>query len=156
MAGDVDHVVDTAANPVIPFMITASSVTGELTSINNTSLVGSQHVTHVVPLIHIEICVHKPLMCPPDCAGHAGEWLLDRKNALDIISVFLLASYGVDDGWFDTEEREGSAARLCGSDASHGRNDVRSSLRLPVRLQVLLVTNSASERPPDNTHIDNV
>ena len=73
-------------------------------------------------------------MCSPDCAGHAGPWLLEGQDTLDIVAVDLLAGDGVDNGRLDTEEGEGGGAGLSRRDTTERCNDVRTGLSLPVSL----------------------
>jgi hypothetical protein len=63
-------------------------------------------VTNVVSLVNIQVCVHIPLVCSPDCAGHARPWLLESQDTLNIVSVNLLAGNWIDDRRFDTEKWE--------------------------------------------------
>jgi len=90
--------------------------------------------TYVYALIHIQVGVHIALVCAPDSASHAGPWLLDGQNSLDIVSVNLLSGDRVDDSRLDTEERQRCATGLGRSNASQGRDDVGPCLCLPVRL----------------------
>jgi hypothetical protein len=43
-------------------------------------------------------------MSTPNSACHAGPWLLDGQDALDIVAVNFSTRYWVNDGWFDAEE----------------------------------------------------
>jgi hypothetical protein len=117
MTGNVDNVVDTATDPVVPFVVTSSTVTSE-----------------VVSLVDIQVCVHISLVCAPDGASHARPCLLEGQNTLDVVAVELLAGDGVDDCGFDTEEGKGRATGLGRGDTSEGGDDVRAGLCLPVCL----------------------
>lgn len=117
VAGDVDDVVDAAADPVESFVVAAGAVTGE-----------------VVPLVDVEICVHEALVGAVHGAEHAGPGLLEGQDAFDVVAVDLLAGDGVDDDGLDAEEGEGSAAGLGGADAGEGSDDVGAGLGLPVCL----------------------
>ncbi len=63
--------------------------------------------THVNSLVDIQICVHIPLVCSPDCTRHARPWLFKGQDALDIIAMNLVTRYWIDDGRFDAKEGEG-------------------------------------------------
>jgi hypothetical protein len=60
--------------------------------------------THIVSLVDIQIRVHVPFVCSPDRSSHAWPRLLERKHALDVVSVYLLARDWIDDGRLNAEE----------------------------------------------------
>lgn len=95
--------------------------------------------THIVSLVHVEIGIHVPLVCAPDCAGHAGPRLLESKHTLDIVTVNFFTGHGVDNGRLNAEERQRRRSRLCGSDTTQRCNDMRASLCLPVCLFSLVM-----------------
>jgi hypothetical protein len=100
---DVDHVVDTTANPVVSVVVTASAISSE-----------------VVTLIDVEVSLLIPVVGSPDSTSHARPGLLEGQNTLDIVTVNLFARNRVDEGRLDTEERQRATARLGGSDSSQG------------------------------------
>ena len=63
-------------------------------------------VTYVVSLVNIQICVHIPLVCSPDCASHTGPWLLESQDTLNIVSMNLFTGNWIDDRRLDTEKWE--------------------------------------------------
>jgi hypothetical protein len=98
--------------------------------------------TYVVALVYIQVCIHVSLVCSPDCAGHAGPWLLEGQNTLNVIAMNFLARHWVDDRGLDTEERKRSRSRLCGCYTAQGCDDVGTGLGLPVclsKVSILLV-----------------
>lgn len=92
--------------------------------------------THVVALVHIQVCLHISLVCSPNCPRHTGPWLLEGKHALDIVSVDLFARDWIYDGGFDAEEGEGGRSRLGGRYTTERCDDVGAGLRLPVCLYI--------------------
>ena len=117
VTGNVDNVIDTAADPVVALVVTSSTVTSE-----------------VVSLVDVQVCIHISLVCTPDGTSHAGPCLLEGQNALDVVAVELLAGNRVDDCGLDAEEGKGSTTGLGRGDTSEGSDDVRAGLCLPVRL----------------------
>lgn len=75
-------------------------------------------------------------MGTPDGTGHARPGLLKGKHTLNIVAGDLLAGDRVDDGRVNTEEWQGSTARLGGSDTTQRGDDVGTSLGLPVGLPI--------------------
>lgn len=139
VARHVHHVVHSSSDPVVAFVITSSTISSELRPlalivVDEFCLPPPKKSTHIIPLIHIQIGVHVSLVRSPDCAGHAGPWLLECQNALYIIAMNFFASDGVNDCRLDPEEGQRGRSRLCRRDASEWRNDMGSSLGLPVRL----------------------
>jgi hypothetical protein len=93
--------------------------------------------TYIVALVHIQVCLHVALVCSPDSACHTRPWLLERKHALDVVSVDLFAGYGVNDGRLDAKERQRGGSGLCGCYTTKRSDDMGASLRLPVGLDIL-------------------
>ena len=91
--------------------------------------------SYVVSLVHIQVCIHIPLVCAPDRAGHAGPWLLECQNALNVVSMNLFARNRVDNRRLDTEERKRGTTWLGGGYTSKRSDDVGTSLSLPVCLE---------------------
>lgn len=91
-------------------------------------------MSYVEALVDIKVGFSEALMVSPNGAGHAGPWLLDAKNTFNIVALNLLARDRINDGGFDTEERERCAAGLGGSYTSKRSNDVGTSLSLPIGL----------------------
>lgn len=91
-------------------------------------------LTHVVSLVHIQVCVHITLVCAPDGTSHTWPWLLERKNTLDIISMDLLAGDRVDDRRFNAKEWQRSRSRLGRGNTGKRSDNVGSGLGLPVCL----------------------
>lgn len=104
MARDIDDIVDAASDPVVTFVVTPSTISSELPWSAKSRLVTLP--THVVTLVHVQICVHISLMCAPDCARQTWPWLLEGQHTLNIVSVDLLAGDRIDDRRLDTEERK--------------------------------------------------
>lgn len=119
MAGDVDDVVDAAANPVVALRVARRAVACE-----------------VVALVHVQVRVHVALVRAPDCAAHGWPGLLEGQDALDVVAVFLLAGDGVDDRGLDAEEGKGGGTRLGRGDSGEGCDDVGAGFGLPVGLRV--------------------
>ena len=67
MARDVEHVIDTTQNPVVPIGVALDAVTGEI-EIRPTS-----------PLREVRIDV--PLIVAPDGTQHAGPWMRQREQS---------------------------------------------------------------------------
>jgi hypothetical protein len=74
--------------------------------------------TYIVPLVHVQVCVHVTLVCSPDSAGHAGPWLSEGEHTLHVVAVDLLAGYRVDDGGVDAKEGERRRPGLRGCNAT--------------------------------------
>src|SRR5690606_5331810 len=92
MAANVDDVVDAPTNPVEALMIPTNTVTREL------ELSASHHPqgpvgesTHIITLVHIQVCVHVPLVGAPDGTGHARPRLLEGQDTLDVVPMDLLS-----------------------------------------------------------------
>lgn len=134
MARDVDNIINTAADPVESLVVSASTVTSELQVVSNSTDKLWGRCTHVVTLIHIQVCVHITLMCAVYCTCHAGPCLLKGEDTLHIVTVDLLARHRVDNCRLNTEERERRRARLRRGHARKGSNNVGPSLSLPVSL----------------------
>lgn len=142
MTRNVDHVVDTAADPVEAFVVPGSAVTGELT-------VGQyngpferrkekkKQTTYVITGIDIQVGVHVLLMSTIDGTSHARPRLLKRQDTLNIVAVNLLARYGVDNSRLDAKEGKRCTAGLGGGNAGQGGDDVGARFCLPVCLQRL-------------------
>ena len=79
VAGNVDNIVDTATDPVVALVVTASTISGELVPVSLIALILCVD-THVVALVHVQVSVHVPLVGSPDSAGHAGPRLLEGKT----------------------------------------------------------------------------
>ena len=62
--------------------------------------------TYIISRVYIEICIHVSFVSTPDCSSHAWPRLLDGQNTFHVVSMDLLAGDGVDDGRFNTEERQ--------------------------------------------------
>lgn len=90
--------------------------------------------TYVVTLVDIQIGVHVALVSTPHGAGHAGPGLLEGQNTLNVIATDLLTRDGVNDGGFNTKERQRGATRLGRSDTTQRGNHVGAGLGLPVGL----------------------
>lgn len=133
MTGNVDHIINASADPVVALVVAACAISGEL-PMSAQPLSPYYHNAHVVALVHIQVRVHVSLVCSPNSASHARPWLLKGKNTLDIVAVNLLARDGVDDCRFNTEEGERCGTRLRRRDTAKWCNDMRTSLGLPVCL----------------------
>jgi len=46
--------------------------------------------TNVVALVNVKVGIHISLVCAPDGTRHARPWLLESKDALDVVAVDLL------------------------------------------------------------------
>ena len=80
--------------------------------------------THVIALVHVQICVHVSLVSTPDGTSHAGPWLFDGQNTLDVVSGDFGAGDGVNDSRLDTKEWKRSTARLGRSNTTQWSDDV--------------------------------
>lgn len=89
---------------------------------------------YVVTWVHVQVCVHVPLVRAVYCPCHTWPCLLESQDTLNIVSVNLLTRNGVDDCRLDSKEWEGCGARLRGRDACKRRDDIGTSLGLPVCL----------------------
>ena len=76
MAADIYDVVDAAADPVVTFVITTSSITRKLCNVNLSRGVEIGRA-YIVSFVDIEVGVHVSLVSSPNGAGHAGPWLLE-------------------------------------------------------------------------------
>ena len=92
-------------------------------------------ITYVVSLVLVKIRVKVSLVGTVDGSGHAGPGLLESEDALDVVSVDLLAGDGVDDRGLDSEEGERGRAGLGRGDTGERSDDVASRLGLPVGLE---------------------
>lgn len=105
MTGNVDDVINTASNPVIPLMITTGPVACKLKTPFSNSRKPSSTETHIISFVHIQIGLPVSIVIAPHCASHAWPRFLDRQYSLDIVPIDLFARDGVDDGRFDSEKR---------------------------------------------------
>jgi len=91
MTANIDNVVYSAADPVIPLMISACAIASELKEERKKVSRGNHcivpQMTYIVTLVVIQIRLHEPLVRAPDCSRHTGPWLLDSQNSLNIVSV---------------------------------------------------------------------
>jgi hypothetical protein len=102
MPRHVDDIVNPPSDPVVTFVVTSSTVSSKLPP--SAYATNCPFSTHVVALVHIQICIHVSLVCTPNGASQTWPWLLKGQHSLDIVSVDLLARDGIDDGRFDAEE----------------------------------------------------
>jgi len=63
-------------------------------------------------------------MRTPNGARNAWPGLFDTKNPFNIISMQFLTRGGIDNCWFNTEEREGSTARFSWCSEGKRGNDM--------------------------------
>lgn len=124
VTGNIDHVVDTSTDPVVSFVVTASSITSELQKPLVCELALRFEITHVVALVHIQVCIHVSLVSTPDGTSHAGPWLFDSQDTLDIVSGNLCARYGIDNSGLDAKEGKRCTARLGRSNTAQWSDDV--------------------------------
>lgn len=117
-------------------------------------LVLSKH-TYVVALVDIKVSLLVSLVGSPDGAGHAGPWLLECQDTLNIVAVDLLTGDGVDEGGLNAEEGQRAAAGLGGSDAGKRSESVRTGLGLPVGLEKWLASEIQYQLQ-FVTYVDNV
>ena len=131
---DVDDVVYASTDPVVTFVVSSSSVPGELSSSQLCVDPFLTKDTYVVTLVNVQVGVHVSLVSTPDGSCHGRPCLLECQDTLDVVAVNLLARDRIDDGRLDTEERQRSTSRLGRSDSSKRRDDVGARLGLPVSL----------------------
>jgi hypothetical protein len=99
---DIDDIVHAASDPVVTFVVTASTISSEL---RMSALYFMQcSCTHVVALVDVQVCVHVSLVSSPDCARQTWPWLFECQNTLDVVAVYLFTRHGVDDRRLDTKE----------------------------------------------------
>ena len=115
VARDVDDIVNTAADPDVPVVISACAISGEVVA-----LVG----THVGLEISSVVAV--------DGSGNGGPWGSNGQNTLDVIAFQFFAALRVKQDWIDAEERQGGRTWLCPSRAGKRSDDDRAGLGLPV------------------------
>lgn len=124
VTGNIDHVVDTSTDPVVSFVVTASSITSELQKPLVCELALRFEITHVVALVHIQVCIHVSLVSTPDGTSHAGPWLFDSQDTLDVVSGNLGARDGIDNSGLDAKEGKRCTARLGRSNTTQWGDDV--------------------------------
>ena len=112
MAGDVDHVVDAAGDPVIAVLVAAAAVAGE-----------------ILARIGREIGVDEALMIAIDRAHLAGPGIGDAEIAAG--GAVLHLAFGVDDLRHDAEERPRRRAGLELGRARQRRDQNAAGLGLP-------------------------
>src|SRR4051812_9000560 len=98
--------------------------------------------TYVVSWVYGQVCLHITLVCAPDCSSHAGPWFPEGKNALNIVSFNLLPRNGIDYSRVNAKEWKRCTARLSGGDTSKRRDDMGTSLSLPISLHSLVIAIS--------------
>ena len=105
MTRNVDDIINTATNPIVTFMIATSAISGKLKikSARDKRQERSRSI-YVVALVDVEISVHVPLVGAPNCAGHAGPWLLEGKNTLDVVTSDFLSRDRVDNSRLNSKE----------------------------------------------------
>lgn len=87
MARYIDHIVDTPADPVVTFVVSASPIPRKLIMPVRQQLHCSFGATHIIAFVHVEVGIHVALMCSPNSASHAGPRFFDCQNTLHIIAV---------------------------------------------------------------------
>ena len=102
--GHVNNIVDTAPDPVVAFMISASAIAGELQHVNRMKK-SNNRLTYVIALVYVEIGVHIALMSTPDSSSHARPGLLNSQNTFYVIAMYFYPGHRVNNGRLDTKER---------------------------------------------------
>jgi len=126
----IDDIINTTANPIETFMITTSSITGELPI-----RIFHESGKYVVSRIGLQIDVHETVVRSPDCSSHRWPGLLDAQHAFNVISVQFFSRCRIDDSGFNTEERERCTAWFGRGTEGERRNNVATGLSLPVGLR---------------------
>jgi len=128
MARDIDHVVDTTADPIESFMVSSCTVTREL------QLAKYGIGVYVVSWVGFQVDIHETIMRSPDCTCDTWPRIFDTEDTFDVITMQFFACRRIHDGRLNAEEGKGSAARFRGRSVCERRDDVRSSFCLPVGL----------------------
>lgn len=136
VAGNVDHIVDTAPDPVVSFVIAASSVSCELFYLVSILTAHQFRKTHIITFVHVKICIHIALMGTPHSSRHAGPRLFDCQNAFHVVAMNLFSRYWINYRRLYAEERQGCATRFSRRNSPKRCNHVRPSFGLPVCLSV--------------------
>ena len=134
MPRNIDDVVNASPDPVVSFVISTSSVSCELIHACQLCNKFAPVQTHIISFVYVQIRIHISFMCAPDGASHAGPWLFDGQNALDIVAKYLFTGNRVDDGRLNSKEWQRRTSRFCRSDPAKGRYNMGASLGLPVSL----------------------
>ena len=136
MARHVHHIVYSSSDPVIPFMVSPSSIASELSTISSRSC-DTPWQTYIVALVNVQICVHVSLVGAPYRPRHTWPWLLECQYTLDVVPTHLLTRYRINDGRFDAEKGQRRAPRLGRRYSPHWCDDVRTGFGLPIRLYIV-------------------
>ena len=96
---------------------------------------------YIVTRIRFQVDIHESIVGAPDSARHTWPGLFNTQHTLDIIAMKFFPRGRIDDGGFDTEERERGTAGLGGSPVRERRDNVTSSFGLPVSLVLELIDN---------------
>jgi hypothetical protein len=142
VAADIDNIVYSAANPIIPIWIPASSITRKLGPIllekgvftPTFSLMVCIGLTYIISFIRVEICVQKPPMVTVDSTRHTGPRLRNAQNSLFVAFTDNLPRDWVQQNQLNAEERQGGASWFCRRYACKGRQNIGTCFRLEVRL----------------------
>ena len=134
MSRDVDDIIDTATDPVVPIVISASPVASELQLNVSTLMYHDCKETHVIAFVHIKIGVHVALVGTPDSACHAWPGLLDSQNPLYVVAMDFFTRHWVDDRGLNAKERQRCTSGFRRSDSTEWCNDMGASLGLPIGL----------------------
>lgn len=111
------HTVDTTLDPDVPVLIARGTI-------------ASVEVAGVWLHVRLEV----PVVVLVDCARNRRPRCLEAQNALNAVTLELLARLRVQDDGLDTEERHRCATRLRLDGSGERRHDDRASLSLPERV----------------------
>mmetsp|Transcript_37253 Transcript_37253/g.99429 ORF Transcript_37253/g.99429 Transcript_37253/m.99429 type:complete len:338 (-) Transcript_37253:1076-2089(-) len=114
VTGDVDHIVDTACDPIVAVLVAHARVACE-----------------VVAGVRLQVDVQEPLVVAVHRPQHGGPTLLEDEHAGNIIALQLHARRRVQHAGVDAEHRQGARARLEDVAPRHRRHHEAPSLRLP-------------------------
>src|SRR5215469_4646370 len=115
VASHIENVINSSYEPKITFFIASRPIPGEITTFKLTPV-----LLAITGFIAIDRAQHRRPRSANDQLP-ANIWP-------DFVTFF------IDDGWIDAKERKCCAARLGGSRAGQRRNQNRTSLSLPPRI----------------------
>ncbi|CUH54119.1 hypothetical protein SHM7688_03589 [Shimia marina] len=114
VAGDIDHIIHTAGDPIVAVFVAAAAVTGK-----------------VIAFVIREIGFLKALMIAPDRAHLARPAVLNAEHAFHVIAGDFLAGLRIQHHWVDAKEGLHRRAGFGGMGAGQGGHHMAAGLGLP-------------------------
>lgn len=139
MTRDVDNIVHPTSDPEIPIFVSTSTVTCEL----HKTLEAGQKVfgleAYIETLVDIEIRLLEPRMSVPNSPRHTWPRLADGEYTFFPGIRDFVAGYRIHYNSIDTKAGSTGTTWLHRSYPGKRSNQMRASLRLPIRLRLWLV-----------------